>query len=77
MVASCLQEIELWYPSFGLQVLIVISVVIYSDCCKSVKNCPDSDVSNSGLEAGLRAFQLPMLAKCDALPKRDLCDMFV
>ena len=25
MVASCLQEIELWYPSFGLQVLIVIS----------------------------------------------------
>ena len=23
------------------------------------------------------AFQLPMLAKCDALPKRDLCDMFV
>ena len=55
----------------------MISVVIYSDCCKSVKNCPDSDFSNSGLEAGLRAFQLPMLAKCDALPKRDLCDMFV
>ena len=25
MVASCLQKIELWYPSFGLQVLIVIS----------------------------------------------------
>ena len=23
------------------------------------------------------AFQLKMLAKCDALPKRDLCDMFV
>ena len=36
MVASCLQEIDLWYPSFGLQVLIVISVVLKSDCCKSM-----------------------------------------
>ena len=25
MVTSCLQKIELWYPSFGLQLLIVIS----------------------------------------------------
>ena len=33
--------------------------------------------SNSGLEVGLPAFQLPMFAKCDALPKRDLFDMFV
>ena len=55
MVASCLQKIELWYPSFGLQVLIVISVVLYSDCCKLMKNCRDSAFSNSGLEAGLPA----------------------
>ena len=55
MVASCLQKIELWYPSFGLQVLIVISVVLYSDCCKSTKNCRDWAFSNSGLEAGLPA----------------------
>ena len=55
MVASCLQKIELWYPSFGLQVLIVISVVLYSDCCKSMKNCRDWAFSNSGLEAGLPA----------------------
>ena len=55
MVASCLQKIELWYPSFGLQVLIVISVVICSDCCKLMKNCRDSAFSNSGLEAGLPA----------------------
>ena len=41
MVSSCLQKIELRYPSFGLQVLIVISVVLYSDCCKSMKNCRD------------------------------------
>ena len=73
MVASCLQKIELWYPSFGLQVLIVTLVVLYSERCKSVKNCRDSDFSNGGLEAGLPAFQLPMLAKCDALPKKDLC----
>ena len=51
----------------------MISVVLYNDCCKSMNNCRDSAFSNSGLEAGLPAFQLPMLAKCDALPKRDLC----
>jgi len=30
-----------------------------------------------GSRAGLPAFQLPMLAKSDALPKGDLLDMFV
>ena len=29
------------------------------------------------LETGLPAFQLPMFAKCEALPKGDLFDMFV
>ena len=33
--------------------------------------------SRSGLEAGLPAFQLPMFAKCEALQKRDMLDMFV
>ena len=41
--------------------------------CKELNNCQDWAFSNSGLEAGLPAFQLPMLAKCDAQPKRDLC----
>ena len=62
MVASCLQEIDLWYPSFGLQVLIVISVVLKKRLLQV-----------NGLEVGLPAFQLPMLAKCDAVPERDLC----
>ena len=33
--------------------------------------------SNSGLEVGLPAFQLPMSENCDSLPKGDLFDMFV
>ena len=47
------------------------------DCCKSMKNFRDSAFTNSGLEVGLPAFQLPMFEKCDSLPKGDLCDMFV
>ena len=37
----------------------------------------ESAFSNSGLEVGLPAFQLPMFAKCDALPRGDLFDMLV
>ena len=44
---------------------------------KAMKNCRDWAFSNSGLEVWLPAFQLPMLTKCDALPKSDFCDMFV
>ena len=55
----------------------MISVVLYSDCFKSTKNCRDAAFSNSGLEVGLPAFQLPMFGKCDTLPKRDLFDMLV
>ena len=40
------------------------------DCFKSTKNRTDSALSLRGLEAGLPAFQLPMFAKCDALPKQ-------
>ena len=56
--------------------VIVPSVVLW-DCCKLMKICRDWAFSNSGLEVGLPAFQLPMFAKCDALPKGDLLDMFV
>ena len=56
--------------------VIVLSVVL-CECCKPTNNCRDWAFSNSGLEMGLLAFQLPMFAKCDALPKGDLLDMFV
>ena len=47
-----------------------------SDCGKPMNSCRDWAFSNSALEVGLPAFQLPMFAKCDALPKGDLLDMF-
>ena len=56
--------------------VIVLSVVPY-DCCKPMHSCLEWAFSNSGLEVWLPAFQLPMFAKCNALPKRDLFDMFV
>ena len=40
-------------------------------------NCRDWAFSKSELDVWLPAFQLPMSAKRDALPKRGLCDMFV
>ena len=55
----------------------VWSQFCYCDCCKPTSNFWDWAFSNSGLEVGLPAFQLPMVRKCAALPKRDLCDMFV
>ena len=66
--------------SCGLQdldyrILIVLSVVL-CDCCKPMNTCRDWAFSNSGLEVGLPAFQLPMFEKCDARPKGDLFDMF-
>ena len=50
--------------------VIVLSVVL-CDGCKPTKMCRDWAFSNSELEVGLPAFQLPMFAKCDALPKSD------
>ena len=50
--------------------LIVLSVVT-CDCCKPMNSCRDWAFSNSGLEVGLPAFQLPMFAKCDAL--KEIC----
>ena len=54
--------------------VIVLSVVL-CDCCKSMNNCRDWAFSNSGLEVGLSAFQLPIFETCDSLPKGDLLDM--
>ena len=45
--------------------------------CKELNNCQDWAFSNSGLEVGLPAFQLPMFAKGDALLKGVISDMFV
>ena len=67
---------QLWYPRFVWNTLIVLSVVLW-DCCKPMNTCRDWASSHSGLEVGLPAFQLPMFAKCEALPKRDLWDMLV
>ena len=47
---------------------------------EGMKNCRDWDFSLRGLEVLPPEFQLPMFAKCDALPKGDLfsmMDMFV
>ena len=58
---------------------VIVLSVVWWDCCKPTNSCRDWAFSNSGLEAGLPAFQLPMFSKCDAplnaLPKGDLCDM--
>ena len=42
-----------------------------------VSNCWDWAFSISELDVWLPTFQLPMFAKCDALPKRDAFHMFV
>ena len=66
---------------------IVLSVVL-CDCCKPTSNCWSRAFSNSELdvwlpafqlllEAGRPAFELPMFAKGDALPKGDVLYMFV
>ena len=67
--SDCVQDLDCRF-------FIVLSGVT-CDCCKPMKGCRDWAFSNSGLEVGLPAFQLPMFSKCDALPKGDLFDMFV
>ena len=67
--SDCVQDLD-------YRMLIALSVV-KCDCCKPMNHCRDWGFSHSGLEAGRPAFQLPMFANCDALPKRDLFDMFV
>ena len=65
---------KLWITDYWLW----SRLVLYSDCCKSMNNCEIELLATVGGKQGCQpAFQLPMLAKCDALPERDLCDMFV
>ena len=66
---------ELWSPR--LVTTVIVLSVVPCDCCKPMNSCRDWAFSLCGLEVGLPAFQLPMFAKCNALPKRDLFDMFV
>ena len=56
--------------------VIVLSVVLW-DCCRPMNTRRDWAFSNSGLEVGLPAFQLPMFTKRDRLPKGDLFDLLV
>ena len=55
-------------PKICYNAVIVLSVVL-SDCCKPMNTCRDWAFSNSGLEVGVPAFQLPMFPECDAVPK--------
>ena len=66
--------VVVWKTCYNI--LIVLSFVL-CDCFKPTNNCWDWAFSNSEFEAGLPAFQLPMFAKCDALPNGDVLDMFV
>ena len=62
---------RVWSRSYcGLQELLQ-----YTDC--SSMTAAKKAFSLCGLEVGLPAFQLTMFAKCEALPKGDLFDMFV
>ena len=69
VVASSLQKIELWYPNFGLQAIDCDHATAESQW-RIVEDQLLDAFSRRGLEAGLPAFQLPMVGKCDILPKR-------
>ena len=70
MVASCLQKIELWYPSFGFQAIDCDHATAASQW-RIVEDQLLDPFGLRVLEAGLPAFQLPMYSVCDALPKKD------
>ena len=61
---------RVWSRSCGLQDLLQ-----YTDC--SSMTAAKKAFSLLRLEVGLPAFQLTMFAKCEALPKGDLFNMFV
>ena len=56
MVASCLQEIELWYPSFGLQVLIVISLFYTATAASQWRIAEIQLVASVGWKRGCQPF---------------------
>ena len=68
---------ELCSPRFVTYNAVIVLSVVLCDCCKPMNTCRDWAFSIRGLEVGLPAFQMPMFAKCEALPKGDLLDMFV
>ena len=68
--------IELWSPRF-LTMQWLCSWLCFVTAANQWFICGDWAFSNSDLDVRLPAFQLPMFAKCDALPKGDLLDMFV
>ena len=76
MVAYCLQKIELWYPRCGLEDidrdLGCLVIATPARQWRIVEIELWATVSLCGLEVGLPAFQLPMFAKCDALPN-EIC----
>ena len=55
---------QLWCPRF-------VTMVVW-DCCKPTNTCRDWAFSNSGLEVGLPAFQLPMFENVTHCPK-EIC----
>ena len=66
MVASCLQKIELWYPSFGLQAV---------DCdhatASNRRRIVEIEHFEQWVGSGAASLQLPMFAKCDTL--KEIC----
>ena len=76
-LVSCRQAKRLvtqsWFPRFGIScnTVIALSVVLW-DCCKPTNTYRDWAFSNSGLEVGLPAFQLPMFPKCDSV-QQEVC----
>ena len=59
----------------GLQGYLLSHLSVLAPCfhatqtTEAMNNCGVWSLSNSDLEAGLPAFQLPMFTKCEALPK--------
>ena len=67
-VIHCVKDLD-------YRISIVLSVVT-RDCCKPMTTCQNWVLSNSELEVGPPAFELPSL-KTSSMPKRVLFDMFV
>ena len=66
----------------GLQVHLLWHQAISAPCpCNkteaAMKNCRDWVFSHGGLEVWWPGFQMSVFGKCDSLPKRGLCEMFV
>ena len=57
---------------------VIVLLVVLCDCCKPMIHLWEIELlATVSWTCGCQPFQLPMFAKCDALPKGDLLDMFV